>query len=128
MEGARMTEVSPEPRGGSYTLGEELTRLAPGETWLSLARWPPDVFAVTSQILADSGAYRLVICPPEGRSWPPSDSTSGSTSWGAFARSHGSEWAAWVESLEGLVDIEPRAGLDGACRHGRRRQRSDPAA
>jgi hypothetical protein len=37
--------------------------------------WPPDVFAFTSVVLADSGAYRLVMSPHTDASehqWPPS--------------------------------------------------------
>jgi hypothetical protein len=118
-------DVPPDPNVGSITVGEALARVAPGKTWQSLVRWPPDVFAVTSVILADSGAYRLVICPPEGMSWPPSDSTSGGSSWGAFARSHGEEWAASVApavgSAEGMGPELPEtvsrlsAVLDGAA-------------
>jgi hypothetical protein len=53
------------------TLGDEFEHLAPGWTWAELVRWPPDAFALTSAVLADSGAYRFVVCPTAGRVWPP---------------------------------------------------------
>ena len=65
-----MVDSVPKPDVGSFTIGDVLARVAPGKTWAMLSHWPPDVFAVTSIILADSGAYRLVICPPEGECWP----------------------------------------------------------
>ena len=37
--------------------------------WEGLVQVPPDVFAITSTILAESGAYRLAVSPPLG-SWP----------------------------------------------------------
>ena len=42
------------------------------ERWESFARWPPNVFAFTSLLLEESGAYRFAVSPPEGHHWPPS--------------------------------------------------------
>lgn len=33
--------------------------------------WPPDLFALTSYILAKTSAYQLVVSPPAGKRWPP---------------------------------------------------------
>ncbi|MDH4273052.1 MAG: hypothetical protein OEW18_13855, partial [Candidatus Aminicenantes bacterium] len=39
-------------------------------SWESLKKWPPNVFALTSSLLAESGAYRLAVSPPKGKVWP----------------------------------------------------------
>ena len=76
-------------------LADELEHLAPGWTWAELLRWPPDAFALTSATLADSGAYRFVICPTAGRVWPPSGGEGG---WQERARRVGAAWAATTEA------------------------------
>ncbi len=44
----------------------DLTGGSPDEPsfWERLLAWPPDVFAITSAVLAESGAYRLCVSPP----------------------------------------------------------------
>lgn len=103
------------------TIGEELHRVAPGRTWRSLADWPPDLFAATATILADSGVYRCVVCPPEGQSWPPTDDHLGSAPWEVSVRERGIAWAAGTagesdRSQPELPDSVVRlcAVLDGA--------------
>jgi hypothetical protein len=55
----------------SRTIGEIMRCLAPrGTNWGSLKKWPPNVFVLTSTLLAESGAYRLAISPPTNRDWP----------------------------------------------------------
>lgn len=76
------------------TIGEIAARLAPGRSWAWLAAWPPDVFAATGAILADSGAYRCLVDPPAGTSWPPSHDIAGDVGWDAHVRRCGAEWAA----------------------------------
>jgi hypothetical protein len=63
--------VEAAPARRPLSIGDELERLAPGSTVAELLRWPPDAFALTSTLLADSGSYRFVVCPPAGRAWPP---------------------------------------------------------
>ena len=89
----------PPVRG--LTLADELERLAPGWTWAELLRWPPDAFAVTSAALADSGAYRFVVCPTAGRLWPP---VGGEGGWQERMRREGVAWAATA----GVSGSEPR--------------------
>lgn len=76
------------------TLADELDRLAPGWDLEELSRWPPDVFAYTSTVLADSGAYRCVINPPPGNVWPPNEPDG--TSWETGLRADAGSWAAWA--------------------------------
>ncbi|HEX6285879.1 MAG TPA: hypothetical protein VFZ80_00205 [Acidimicrobiia bacterium] len=40
-------------------------------SWRELARWPPDVFALTNLILDHTEAYRFTVAPPRGARWPP---------------------------------------------------------
>jgi hypothetical protein len=86
--------------GGPDTVGEEIARIAPGKAWLDLTPWPPDVFAATSTLLAESGAYRSVVCPPDGASWPPTGADAGGSSWGSEVARVGREWAESVAATE----------------------------
>jgi hypothetical protein len=55
-------------------MAEAWREIAGARAWDRHPAWPPDVFAFTSVVLADSGAYRLVVSPhseaPEHQ-WPP---------------------------------------------------------
>ena len=56
------------------TIGEAWREIAGQRAWQRRPAWPPDVFAFTSVVLADSGAYRLVVSPhteASGHQWPP---------------------------------------------------------
>lgn len=86
--------VAPPPVR-ALTLADELERLAPGWTWSQVLCWPPDAFALTSAALADSGAYRFVVCPPNGRLWPPKGGEGG---WQERVRREGAVWAASADS------------------------------
>ena len=75
----------------ALTLADELARLAPGWRLEDLCAWPPDVFAFTSSVLADSGAYRCVVNPPPGGTWPPGQ--DGASTWEARLRADAAAWA-----------------------------------
>ena len=83
----------------ALTLADELERLAPGWSWAELLRWPPDAFALTSVALGDSGAYRFVVCPTNGRVWPPA---------GGCQERIGREGAAWAATAEAPGAEPPR--------------------
>ncbi len=93
----RPASAGPPPR----TLDDVLAQLAPDRLWSDLLHWPPDVFAVTSAALSDSGAYRLVVSP-KARSWPPSCASG--AAWRDLVRELGRAWAAAIASKgeEGL--------------------------
>src|SRR5215468_2631179 len=59
-----------------------------------LLDWPPDVFALTSLVLQQSGAYRFALSPPSGRQWPPG-SRSG---WSATVELAGRAWSGVVDA------------------------------
>lgn len=93
--GPHLTLVVPEakqPEVRSLTIRDELERLAPGWEWQDFLLWPPDVFALTSVLLGDSGAYRFAVCPPEGERWPPVD--SGGATWQEAIRLGAAVWAS----------------------------------
>jgi hypothetical protein len=92
---ARSAPPQPPPAARALTLADELERIAPGWTWSQLLCWPPDAFALTSAALADSGAYRFVVCPPNGRLWPPKGGEGG---WQERVRREGAVWAASAHS------------------------------
>jgi hypothetical protein len=116
--------VAGTPGLAALTLGDELSRLAPGWDLEEVCRWPPDAFAFTAAALADSGAYRCVVDPPVGSVWPPED--GGAASWEERLRSDGALWAdsaggAGAEVSARLVGLRdslsaaldtPLAGLD----------------
>jgi hypothetical protein len=57
-----------------------------GPTWSPADwTWPPNVFAGTSILLGESGAYRLVVAPPEGKTWPPDAAWNSSVEQSALA-------------------------------------------
>jgi hypothetical protein len=58
--------------------------------WALLVEWPPDVFAATSTLLSESGAYRLVVSPAPGKHWPPRPD------WNAWVEERADEWIDWV--------------------------------
>lgn len=56
------------------TIGEAWREIAGDQAWRLRPAWPPDVFAFSSAVLADSGAYRLLLSPHSDASehqWPP---------------------------------------------------------
>lgn len=59
--------------------------------WAEPSRWPPDAFAITSVLLEETGAYRLIVSPPEGASWPGRDD------WIEWVRRLAADW---VQSIE----------------------------
>lgn len=56
------------------------------EKWFE---WPPDVFALSSLLLSHTGAYRRVVSPPDGETWPRPD-------WPRKARRLAHKWRNWV--------------------------------
>ncbi|MGF1469651.1 MAG: hypothetical protein ACFCGT_26305 [Sandaracinaceae bacterium] len=61
-----------------------------------LFTWPPDVFAMTSELLRISGAYRAVVSPPEGRTWPAQG-----PAWRDRVAGFSAKWIAQLASLDG---------------------------
>jgi hypothetical protein len=69
------------------TIRDVLDDLRGPMDWEELTAWPPDIFAITGVLLAQSGAFRLTISPPDGKEWPPRKS------WASEIRALGDEWA-----------------------------------
>ncbi len=91
------------PAPGGRTAQQVLDYLEPGISLDELAKWPPDVFALTSCLLEDTGAYRFVVDPPDGKAWPPRQS------WHDDLILAADEWRNWVEGarLENQVRAMP---------------------
>ena len=79
-----------------------------------LLEWPPDVFALTTVILARSEAFRFVLSPVGD--WPPARTPDWEGAVGQAARS----WGAWTEDHRGEIPalvteewrvLSERAGL-----------------
>ena len=63
-----------EVRVSGKKIGEACREIAGDQAWRMRPAWPPDIFAFTSALLADSGAYRLLLSPHTDASehqWPP---------------------------------------------------------
>jgi hypothetical protein len=65
--------------------------------------WPPDVAAVTAPILMRSGAYRVVVSPPRGATWPPSHGPFASGDWSRTVQQTGATWARWTQTPAGTT-------------------------
>jgi hypothetical protein len=90
-------------------------RAIAGESIVSeLLAWPPDLFAVTDVILERSEAYRFVLSPPPGASWPPEEIAG----WPDAVAEAGRRWAASIErddqEIPDLLRQEWAAMRDGA--------------
>jgi hypothetical protein len=69
------------------------------ELWVSCAgsdksfrdcfNWAPDVFALSSRFLEESGSYTRAVSPPQGQQWLYKD-------WQRQAARDGREWAEWI--------------------------------
>ena len=56
---------------GERSVSSYFDAFAPAPAWDELVRWPPDCFALANLVLDHTEAYRFVVAPPSGRSWPP---------------------------------------------------------
>ena len=62
--------------------------------------WPPDLFALTSQILDKSGAYTNVIAPPTNKPWPPINIPYiNGLDWPELTQYLGQEWRKGLELI-----------------------------
>ena len=91
--------ASRPPPAASLTLADELARIAPGQDLEQLCRWPPDAFAFTATVLADSGAYRCIVNPPPGRVWPLEGLRG--PAWEEGLRREAAKWAECAAAGEG---------------------------
>ena len=90
------------------TLGDAVAQLAPGWRWSDLVGWPPDVFAATSALLVDSGAYRMVVSPAPDKRWPPGAVLGQGQNWTEAVRGWAAAWTRWAtESSTPTVAPEP---------------------
>src|SRR5262245_57977071 len=88
-----------------------------GSTWLALAgqpatdellEWPADMFAFTDAIIDRTEAYRFVVSPPIGRSWPP----GGGSTWRDGVSGAARRWA----DLDGTRTGSPPDLVDASWR------------
>lgn len=61
----------------------------PGKSFRDCFNWAPDVFALSSRFLEESGSYRQAVSPPQGQQWLHED-------WHKQASRDGREWAEWI--------------------------------
>ncbi|HRI04881.1 MAG TPA: hypothetical protein PLL77_14170 [Pyrinomonadaceae bacterium] len=66
-----MREENYRPHGRYLTAEDIAERLMPDLDMNEALLWPPDLFALTSYMLAKTSAYQLVVSPPAGKKWPP---------------------------------------------------------
>src|SRR6516162_2832125 len=89
--------------GGAWTVGSLWDDIAGRRLGDELLEWAPDLFAFTDVVLDRSEAYRFVVSPPDGASWPPSEMPD----WYLAVADASAGWCAWAEGsgtgLPGLV-------------------------
>jgi hypothetical protein len=71
----------------------------PGKSFRDCFNWAPDVFALSSRFLEESGSYMQAVSPPQGQQWLHKD-------WQKQAIRDGREWAEWINKPNGTL---PRA-------------------
>jgi hypothetical protein len=95
-----------DPTGGALTVGSLWHDIAGRQVGDELLAWAPDLFAFTDVVLDRSEAYRFVVSPPDGASWPPSEMPD----WHLAVADASASWCAWVETdgtrLPGLIAEE----------------------
>jgi hypothetical protein len=88
---------------GAWTVGSLWNDIAGRQLGDELLDWARDLFAFTDVVLDRSEAYRFVVSPPEGASWPPAEMPD----WGRAVADASAGWHAWAErdrtELPGLV-------------------------
>jgi hypothetical protein len=103
---------SSDEAGGASTVGSLWQDIAGRRLGDELLEWAPDLFAFTDVVLDRSEAYRFAVSPPEGTSWPPSESPD----WSTAVADASAGWCAWVDGneteLPGLVAEEWAAVCD----------------
>jgi hypothetical protein len=83
-----------EPAGGVSTVGSLWHEVAGRQLGGELLEWPPDLFAFTDVVLDRSEAYRFVVSPPDGASWPPPEMPD----WSLAIADASAGWCAWIEN------------------------------
>ena len=78
-------------------MGWILGRIASRSAWKQIPEWPPDVFACTAVILHVTGAFRFVVSPPPGVSWPPTPD------WSARVHKAAQEWTDELHAGRGRL-------------------------
>jgi hypothetical protein len=68
----------------------------PGRSFRDCFNWAPDVFALSSRFLEESGSYTQAASPPQGKQWLHKD-------WHKLAARDGREWAEWTNKLNGTL-------------------------
>ena len=79
--------------GTGLTVGELFGWLTGGEVSSDLLDWAPDVAALTIVLIERSHAFRFVVSPPSGASWPPAGQP-------AFAATVGEAATAWRTAMD----------------------------
>ena len=115
--------AAPREAWGRRTVASYVAAFGPGPAWDELVRWPPDAFAVASLVLDHAEAYRFVVAPHPGRSWPALPGRNEAVSAAAAAwraasgRPRGEPPAlvrdAWDAVMRRWRTVEPRHGPPG---------------
>ena len=79
------------------TVGELFGWLTGGEVSSDLLDWAPDVAALTIVVIERSHAFRFVVSPPAGASWPPADQPT-------FAGTVGEVANSWRAAMDADAD------------------------
>jgi hypothetical protein len=97
--------------GRGRTIGSYFEAFAPVPEWDGLVYWPPDVFALASLVLDHTEAYRFVVAPPAGRSWP------GAAHWSEDVRADARAWRDACDDAGPELPPLVRRSWDAVTRH-----------
>ncbi len=95
-------DMAPENAlGDGLTVGQLLGWLTADGVTDSLLDWAPDVAALTIVVIERSHAFRFVVSPPPGASWPPEDHPDFATTVGEAATA----WRALMDDEGGAPEL-----------------------
>lgn len=90
---------------GTYHLSK-FTSVRVAEWWKFFSKWPPNVFALTSSVLAETGAYIYTVSPPQGMAFPSKEYSDG------WSRQHlDNEARSWINRTENTDNTESPSEL-----------------
>jgi hypothetical protein len=94
---ARVVDGASAPAGGP-TLASTWTAVSGAPIADRLLEWPPDVFALTDEVLSRADAFRYALSG-SGNDWPPTRFQD----WGRAVEEAGRHWSAWAEDADGAM-------------------------
>ncbi|MGK5089015.1 hypothetical protein WDW86_15770 [Bdellovibrionota bacterium FG-2] len=91
-------------KSGPKTIEDIFQEISEKRDFIAFFKWPPDAFAFTSMILAESGAYRQVV-----EHWPPERLN---TKWVDGVEQLSEDWREWAETKKVHIPSELKKKIE----------------